>query len=961
MASQSAENQKKETVPTADAGSDGVRFSRPSVDAPGGMSAGQTAGIFAGESSEPSSGGASEASSGNLFSGDASSGSARKTKAPRVFLNRPLRWLILICYVGIFAVLFYGGREANKTCNNRVQDWFPSEFPETQKLIFFSNHFVSNEMVLISWDDLKPEDPIQDTLKAEFLSSPGTDTEGKPLPPLVRRVYSTRELLHQMDELNEKRYARQEPPKPIRELSMDQLEGWLLSRDRKQGGIVVMPSAAGSADRPALLEKLYADTMRLTGLTHSQIHLAGSTCDSVAIDETTKSSQMRLLPIFGVVCAILLFFCLKNPILSISVLFISAMNEEIGPAAIFYSGSHMDSISLLVAALTFVLTMESGIHLANYYRDSVLEGGTKGAVWRTLEKGWLPCFLATFTTILGMGSLAVSYVTPICNFGIYTSIALFAGMCFLFLYVASCWENWPPFEYWMPFWKRRRNPLQREMEEMARLTGCGSERGTYGGNGQTGAWGSAGTEVSDGGETAAFARNRSMRRWETLAMFISKTYWGVIFASIALIGFFSLFVPYLDTSITLHGMLRPTHEVIVDYDYLEERFGGLVPINVILRIPKNETNVRRTPLEEMNLISLVQNELVKISGVDGCTSVLSVLPAPPSLTDPSTAARSARRVFNREMSENVGKLQESNYFYDAPEERMWLLTLRIPAGANLKYEPLLQEVELRIYETLRKNGITYAISDKQLLEAPFLAEAHRFCGLEGLLDEFQAREAGFRELAQRGEESLSRQERRALAEAETMRFQDVSCVVTGAIPLVFKAQQQLLKDLIVSFMTAFILILFTLIVLLRSVCAGLVAILPNILPSIVIFGILAALEVKIDIGTMMTASVALGITVDGTLHFLTWFQRGILLGHDRKNAVLYAYSNCAGAMVQTAFICSFTFLVFVFSDFMPVARFAWMLCVLLIAAIIADLFLTPALLVSPLGRFFVRNTDRKMK
>ncbi|MBO5437641.1 MAG: hypothetical protein J6A23_08260, partial [Thermoguttaceae bacterium] len=233
MASQSAENQKKETVPTADAGSDGVRFSRPSVDDPGGMSAGQTAGIFAGESSEPSSGGASEASSGNLFSGDASSGSARKTKAPRVFLNRPLRWLILICYVGIFAVLFYGGREANKTCNNRVQDWFPSEFPETQKLIFFSNHFVSNEMVLISWDDLKPEDPIQDTLKAEFLSSPGTDTEGKPLPPLVRRVYSTRELLHQMDELNEKRYARQEPPKPIRELSMDQLEGWLLSRDRK--------------------------------------------------------------------------------------------------------------------------------------------------------------------------------------------------------------------------------------------------------------------------------------------------------------------------------------------------------------------------------------------------------------------------------------------------------------------------------------------------------------------------------------------------------------------------------------------------------------------------------------------------------------------------------------------------------------------------------------------------------
>ncbi|MBQ4143787.1 MAG: MMPL family transporter [Thermoguttaceae bacterium] len=860
----------------------------------------------------------------------------------RTFLNRPLRWLVLICYVGIFAILFYGGREANKTCNNRVQDWFPSEFPETQKLIFFNNHFVSNEMVLISWDGLKPEDPKQDELKARFLSSPGTDPEGKPLPPLVRRVYSTRELLHQMDELNAKRYARQTPPKPIRELSMDQLEGWLLSRDRTQGGIVVMPSAAGAADRPALLEKLYADTMELTGLTHTQIHLAGATCDSVAIDETTKSSQSRLLPIFGVICAILLFFCLKNPILSVSVLFISAMNEEIGPAAIFYSGSHMDSISLLVAALTFVLTMESGIHLANYYRDSVLEGGTKGAVWRTLEKGWLPCFLATFTTILGMGSLAVSYVTPICNFGIYTSISLFSGMCLLFLYVASCWENWPPFEYWMPFWKRKTDPLLREMTAMK----CSAENGPAGEK-----------AIGVSGVTEGVARNRSMLRWEMLARFISKTYWGVIGACIVLIGIFSFFVPFLDTSITLHGMLRPTHEVIVDYDYLEERFGGLVPINVILRIPKNEANVRRTPLEEMNLISLIQNELAKVPGIDGCTSVLSVLPALPSLTDPSTAARSARRVFNREMDENVGKLQESNYFFDAPEERMWLLTLRIPAGANLKYEPLLQEVELRIYETLRKNGVTYAISEKQLLDAPFLADARRASGPEGLLESFQARETVFGELKQRGEETLTRQERRALAEAEMMRFQEVSCVVTGAIPLVFKAQQQLLKDLIVSFMTAFILILFTMIVLLRSVCAGLIAILPNILPSIVIFGILAALEIKIDIGTMMTASVALGITVDGTLHFLTWFQRGIALGYDRKNAVLYAYSNCAGAMVQTAFICSFTFLVFVFSDFMPVARFAWMLCVLLTAAIIADLFLTPALLISPLGKFFVRKGD----
>ena len=83
------------------------------------------------------------------------------------------------------------------------------------------------------------------------------------------------------------------------------------------------------------------------------------------------------------------------------------------------------------------------------------------------------------------------------------------------------------------------------------------------------------------------------------------------------------------------------------------------------------------------------------------------------------------------------------------------------------------------------------------------------------------------------------------------------------------------------------------------------------------------------------------------------------MGCNRRDAVIYAYTHCAEAMLQTAFICSFTFLVFAFSNFVPVARFAWMLCILLTAAICADLFLTPALLLSPLGRFFVRKEKRK--
>ena len=56
---------------------------------------------------------------------------------------------------------------------------------------------------------------------------------------------------------------------------------------------------------------------------------------------------------------------------------------------------------------------------------------------------------------------------------------------------------------------------------------------------------------------------------------------------------------------------------------------------------------------------------------------------------------------------------------------------------------------------------------------------------------------------------------------------------------------------------------------------------------------------------MMTASVALGIAVDDTVHFLTWFRRGMQNNLNRNEAVLYSYQRCALAMTQTTLIAGF--------------------------------------------------------
>ena len=58
----------------------------------------------------------------------------------------------------------------------------------------------------------------------------------------------------------------------------------------------------------------------------------------------------------------------------------------------------------------------------------------------------------------------------------------------------------------------------------------------------------------------------------------------------------------------------------------------------------------------------------------------------------------------------------------------------------------------------------------------------------------------------------------------------------------------------------------------NGLAAGLVAMIPNIFPVMVVFGVMCHMDVEIDIGTMMTASVAMGVAVDDTIHFLSWFR-----------------------------------------------------------------------------------------
>jgi len=180
----------------------------------------------------------------------------------------------------------------------------------------------------------------------------------------------------------------------------------------------------------------------------------------------------------------------------------------------------------------------------------------------------------------------------------------------------------------------------------------------------------------------------------------------------------------------------------------------------------------------------------------------------------------------------------------------------------------------------------------------------------------------------------------------------IGAVYTGVVPIVYKAQRALLDSLISSTIWSFLTITPLMMFISRSFWAGIVAMLPNVLPVVMVFGGMGWLGIDVDVGSMMTASIALGVAVDDTIHYLNWYRDELDRLGDRKLAILAAYKHCATPTVQSAVISGLGLSVFALSTFTPTQRFGYLMLTILWMGVVAELIFFPALLAGPLGLVF---------
>ncbi|MCA9223100.1 MAG: MMPL family transporter, partial [Planctomycetales bacterium] len=245
--------------------------------------------------------------------------------------------------------------------------------------------------------------------------------------------------------------------------------------------------------------------------------------------------------------------------------------------------------------------------------------------------------------------------------------------------------------------------------------------------------------------------------------------------------------------------------------------------------------------DRIRLMDDIQASVARLEHVDGTLSAATFAPTLPPRPEQATGLRlSVRRAgINKMLLNSRDEFVRQSYVADDGTREVWRVTANVSGFRELDYEDFVRQLHGRVNPVLDRSGVP----------------------------------TGEREV----------------------KF-------TGTIPLVFAAQRELLDAMLLSFVLAVSSIAIIMPLVLRSLPAGVVSMLPNVFPALAAFGAMGWIGSLVDVGAMMTASIGLGIAVDDTLHFLTWYRRAIGEGASQKDAIKAAYRNCAHAMIHTTLI-----------------------------------------------------------
>jgi predicted RND superfamily exporter protein len=171
--------------------------------------------------------------------------------------------------------------------------------------------------------------------------------------------------------------------------------------------------------------------------------------------------------------------------------------------------------------------------------------------------------------------------------------------------------------------------------------------------------------------------------------------------------------------------------------------------------------------------------------------------------------------------------------------------------------------------------------------------------------------------------------------------------ITGKALLFLEGTKYLVKNLVLSLSLAIGLIALFMAYLFRSFRMIVISLIPNLLPLAITAGIMGFVGVPIKPSTILVFSIAFGISVDDTIHFLAKYRQELTANHWRIQKSVYAALRETGvSMFYTSIVLFFGFSVFTISSFGGTVALGALVSATLLFAMLANLILLPSLLLS---------------
>ncbi len=436
------------------------------------------------------------------------------------------------------------------------------------------------------------------------------------------------------------------------------------------------------------------------------LRMGGPPVDNIAIDEEGTVTLVRLVGYSVLVGILLSYFCFRSVKVTLMVFIVGGAAAVLSMAFVGWTDGRVDAILMSMPSLVYVLGLSGAIHVVNYYRDEVRMRGVQGAAARALRHAIGPCTLASTTTAIGLGSLATSNLAPISNFGIYSAVGVIATLAILFSYLPAALHTFAPVIGLRTVAKD--SPAKRD-------DGADESR-----------------PENTSQSFVAEDEHVIAQWWAGVGGWVVSHHKSVAVVCTIMMASVAVGVFKIETSVQLLKLFDPNSRIIRDYAWVEENFGKLVPMELVVRMPpslqrehspaiKQDVAPERAGslsllerVEAVARIRTVVHQTLGEPGTDVVGQAMSVDTFLPPLPGPASGRLSstgiARSRLQTELTESYGELTDSDYLRieeDGPfrGSELWRISLRVGALTDVDYGQFIgalrrtTEPVLRAYDT----------------------------------------------------------------------------------------------------------------------------------------------------------------------------------------------------------------------------------------------------------------------